>query len=139
MILHVPCSFALLFFGVFFFLFKVADTSDLYQLPSNEVYCSLILLYLGFSLALYFYTCSILLALFCDRIFKLLHLLWSLKLTWLATENLLFSRRWHYSSSLWFLVCPQITVHFSQSTPITGPVHTRNLPEWQGVDLVLGV
>lgn len=46
----------------------------------------------------------------CGRILKLFCLLWFLKFTRLPTGNLfllLFSRRWCYRSSLWFLPCPQ--------------------------------
>lgn len=38
---------------------------------------------------------------------------------WLLETSLLFSRRWCYPWSVWFLRCPEILFCFSDSTPLT--------------------
>lgn len=74
---------------------------------SGRKSCSLVLLYLGFSLTLYDYTCPMLLAPTRDRILKLLSLLWSYSSPGRLPESALFSRRWH-RTSIWCLhPCPQ--------------------------------
>lgn len=100
-------------------------------------------LYLGFSQILYGYTCSALPTPSCSRIFNFYVLYGSYNLPgYLLETSLLFSKRWHYSSSVCFFPCLEPWPVFLKTLclPLHLGVHTWSQPQnGESVGLTLRV